>query len=67
MSGLVPCLSLIRVPEAVPCPDRARCAAGAGLPHHRPIFLDVEVDHGPLVVMLVHPIGLRLARPAVTR
>jgi hypothetical protein len=66
MSSLVSCLFLIRVPEPVPDADCALCAAGACLSHHRPVLVDVEVDDGPLVAMLVHRIGLRLLPPAVT-
>ena len=67
MSVIVPCLFVIRVPEAVPGADCTLCAARAGLSHHRPVLFDGEIDRGPLVAMLVHDIGLRQARPAATR
>ena len=67
MSSLVSCLFRIRDPGAIPGAGRPQSAAGTGLPNHRPVLVDVEVDDGPLVAMLVHRIGLRLALPAAIR
>ena len=49
--------AFLRVPDAVPGADCTLCAAGAGLSHHRPVLLDVEIDHRPPVAMLVHGIA----------